>query len=128
MALLERYDGWGAAQQRTNGGLDTVAAPDDAPLADVISVLDTLPAQLAGQDKALARALLTCPFLLRAAEDAHTAEPWEPLEQTFRSFSARRAVHLALMPDIPWPERDFIDWTLEQLVFARSSNWGALRP
>lgn len=128
VALLERYDGWSAARQHTTGGLDTIAAPDDAPLTDVISVLDTFPAQLAGQDKALARALLACPFLLRTAADAHTGEPWEPLEQTFRSFSARRAVRLALMPGIPWSERDFIDWTLEQLTCARSSNWGALRP
>jgi hypothetical protein len=126
--LLERYDGWGAALQRTTGSLGARAAPDDAPLADVISVLDALPAELAGQDKALARALLACPFLRRTATDAHTSEPWEPLEQTFRSFSARRAVRLALMPCIPWPERDFIDRTLEQLVFARSSNWSALRP
>lgn len=128
VALLERCDGWGAARQHTTGGLDAMAALDDTPLADVISVLNTFPAQLAGQDKALARALLACPFLLRTAADANIGEPWEPLEQTFRSFSARRAVRLALSPGIPWPERDFIDWTLEQLACARSSNWGALRP
>lgn len=126
--LLDRYDGWGTALQRTTGGLDAIAARDDAPLADVISVLDTFPAQLAGQDNALARALLACPFLLRSAADAHTGERWEPLEQTFRSFSGRRSVRLALIPCIPWPERDFIDWTVEQLACARSSNLGALRP
>lgn len=126
--VVDRYDGWGAARQRATGDLGAMAAPDDAPLADVISVLDTFPAQLAGQDKALASALLACPFLLRTAADAHTGARWEPLEQTFRSFSARRPVRLALMPDIPWPERDFTDWTLEQLACARSSNWGALRP
>jgi hypothetical protein len=126
--LLERYDGWGVSRQHTTDGLDATAAPHDPSLADAVSVLDTFPAQLAGQDKAFASALLACPFLLRAAADVHTGEPWEPLEQAFRSFSARRPVRLVLMPCIPWPERDFTDWTLEQLACTRSSNWGALRP
>lgn len=128
VALLERYDGWGTALQHATSGVDTMPPADDALLADVISVLNMLPAELVGQDKALARALLACPFLLRTATDARTGEPWEPLDQTFRSFSAWRDVRLALMSNIPWPERDFIDWALEQLACARSTNVGALRP
>lgn len=111
LKLLARYDGWLADYE-----FDPAYDPDYRPLAEVFGVLGGIAPMDAGDDRALAQALLGCDFLFRSGIDRATGTSWDALRESYREFTTQRTLAAPLWGlELPWPAQEFISRLLAQL-------------
>lgn len=85
LTLIARYEGWLAHYE-----FDPTCDPDLRPLAELIRLVESLPAAIRGEHIDFARELVQCcDFCCREGLDRATRTSWNPLQQSYRDFLAQ---------------------------------------